>query len=242
MLSDHNCRLFDVNRFNILNNSLDSSPDLELDKIKNDLSAMAECGFHNFICPVKYNYNLSTPCRKKILCRLKELSAKSVPRGCGKITVSFVPLISLSPETHYIKNISKLTLNNSRYIFIELPFVYSPEYVPMALNRLLYSCNLLPVFVDFQFYARLYPEVELEKIMRIKGAAFQFNIKNAYDPCSIKLIKRILSNGNTVLIGTGSDHDSLNVREIMINIEKFRRKISEKTFLEIILKAKKFPL
>ena len=96
------------------------------------------------------------------------------------------------------------------------------------------------MFTDFHIYNSTYDYDEINRLINIKGAAFQFNVKTAHDPKNIRLIKRILNEGNTVLLGTNCNHDSLNINEISQGIDRFKREITEKTYREIIINAKKF--
>ena len=240
MLSDHNCRIFDINRFDYLNHDSDEILTLELEKAKADIALMATRGFHNFFCPIRHNQDISVSYTKANIKRLETFARKFSPRGFGKITITPVPKIYLSPEAPYIKNLSSLTIKKSNYIYVELPLDFNPDHVPSTLNKLLFTCRLIPIFTEFQLYAMLYDPDEIRKMLRIKGAAFQFNVKTAHDPKNIRLIKRILNEGNTVLLGTNCNHDSLNINEISQGIDRFKREITEKTYREIIINAKKF--
>ena len=116
----------------------------------------------------------------------------------------------------------------------------TPTYIPETLNKLLYSCHLKPIFSEFQLYVEIYDPSEIEKMLRIKGAAFQFNIKTAFEPQNIAIIKRIIKNGNYVLLGTNSNHDNLNISDVNINLRKLKNTLGEHAFLEIIINSKRF--
>lgn len=240
MLSDYNCRIFDISKFDILSSRDSDVFSIELEKAKNDILLLTKNGFHTFYCPIRYNDNFSVAHTKRSLTKLKKLYLNALPRGCGKISINFVPKLYLSKDAPYVKSISSLAIKNTNFVFVELPLTVNPEYIPEALNKLLYSCKLSLIFTEFQSYLPLYDPLEIEKMLRIKNSAFQFNIKNSFEPQNIKIIKKILKNNNTVLLGTGCTHDYLNIKEIKTGIEKLKKAIGEKTFLEIILKAKRF--
>jgi hypothetical protein len=82
--------------------------------------------------------------------------------------------------------------------------------------------------------------VEIEKMIRIRGAAFQFNLKTAHDPQNIKIIKKILKNENFVLLGIGCDHSNLNINDISASLTRLKNALGDRTFLEIVISSKKF--
>ena len=241
MFSDYNCRIFDTCKFESLkNDGADVSLLPEFENIKKDIEAMTRIGFHTFYCPIRYNDSISVTQTQRSLLKLKKYFQKVIPRNCGKISVNFVPQLYLSSDAPYIKNISALAIKNSNRVFVELPLELNPDYIPETLNKLLFSCRLLPIFLEFQLFVAIYDPTEIEKMLRINGAAFQFNIRSAFEPQNVKIIKKILSNGNTVLLGTNCKHDFLNVKEINRSIEKLKKAVGEEMFLKIILNSKKF--
>ena len=239
MLIDFNCRLFDINKFKFIAAPTSDQISLEIDKIRTDLSNLALCGFHTFYCPIRHNENFSVTYTCKKIAHAKKIYANAIPKGCGKISVRFIPKLYLSQDAPFIKNISSLTIKGTNYILLELPFTIHQNYVPEALNKILYNCNLSPIFSDFHMALKLYPFSEIEKMIRIKNAMFQFNIKSLPDPDVIKIIRKITSNGNIVLFGTNCDHFSLNIKEMSNIIEVFRSKISDTTYRNIVISAKK---
>jgi len=240
MLSDYNCRIFDISRFNFLNTETDDMLSVELEKAKDDIVSLTRCGFHRFVCHVRHNQDISTAYTKANIKRLHEIAQKTLPRDCGKISLNFVPKLYFSPDAPYIKNIHALAIKNTNRIFVELPLDANPCHVPETLTRLLYHCNLVPVFTEFQLYAMLYDPKEIEKMLRIKGAAFQFNIKNICERQNLKLIKKILKEENTVLLGTNCSHEHLNVNEIAACIQKFKRAITDTVYRDIVINAGRF--
>lgn len=239
MLTDYNCRIFDINKFELLNSSLNNELQITLDQIKSDLFLMHECGFHRFICPVRFNENFPTSYTIKSINALQKFSSKATPRNCGKISIKFVPKIYLSSEAPYIKNLSDLKIKNTNFALFELPMQKNPEYIPETLNKILYNCHLTPIFTEFQIINMLYSPDEIDKMIRIKNAAFQFNIKSIYDNKNILLINKILKNNNTVLLGTNFNHQNLNIAQINISLDKFKRKISSDVYNYILLSSRK---
>ena len=219
---------------------MDNKFEAEIEKAKKDIISMSKCGFHTFFCPVRHNEFISTTYTKRAVHQLQTIAKKSLNYNeCGKISLNFVPKIFLSREAPYIKNLSSLAYGKTNYIFLELPIDASPDHVPEALNKILYNCKLIPIFTDFQLYSLLYDPIEIDKMIRIKGSAFQFGLKTICEPQNLHLIKKIIKQGNTVLLGTGCKRESLNIRELSHNLNSFRNAVSDSVFREIVVNAKK---
>ena len=240
MLIDYNCRLFEINKFELIDSSLSDHVSVEMENIKSDLTMMANAGFHTFFCHVCHNENLSVTVTNKKISFMKTLAKMAIPKECGKISVRFVPKVFLTKDVPYINRISSLALGSSNYIFLELPLIGDYSYIPEALNKILYNCRLIPIFTEFKAISALYPYSEVEKMIRIKNAAFQINIKALADEKIFRIINKILANGNTVLFGTNSSHSTLNIKEIVCNIEKFRKHISDESYRNIVISARNF--
>lgn len=239
MLIDFNCRLFDINKFEFISSSASDQVMIELDKIRADLLDLTSCGFHTFYCPIRHNEAFPATYTCKKVSNAKRMFMGTIPKNCGKVTLKFIPKVHLSKDAPFIKNISSLAVRNTNYILLELPIMANPDHVPEALNKILYNCHLTPIFSEFQIPLKLYPFSEIEKMIRIKNAMFQFNIKSLSDPDVIKIIRKIVSNEKVVLFGTSCDHLSLNIKDISSKIEKFRDEISDATYRNIVISAKK---
>ena len=95
------------------------------------------------------------------------------------------------------------------------------------------------MFTRFHIYRSIYPETEIAKLINIKHAAFQFGIKQALFSENILLIKQILKNGKTVLLGTETDHSEFNPKELLKNLEALKKLLGD-SYLELTLKAHSF--
>ena len=241
MLSDYRCRVFDVNKFNFCK----SDPEIlkvELARITDDIALLATCGYHKFICHLNHNQDNSVTYTRKNINSLKKLFSLMIPKTCGKINLKFYPSLYISPDAPYIKNIELLAVRNTNYIFLELPLINEPEYLPGAVNKILYNCKLLPIFLDFQIANLIYAsnEDEVERLINIKGAAYQFGLKSIVYKENIMLIKEIMDNGNTVLLGTDFDHSMLNKENILYYLEHLKRALPDGYYQRIIIDSHKF--
>ena len=241
MLSDYDCRVLDVDRYKLhLGN--DSLLNDEFQKIANDVTDLGSLGFHKLVCQVKCSSAFPVSNIKKSISAAKRTITKEIShRLSGKFSLSFIPVLYLSKDVPYIKDLKALSVSKSNYIFIELPFSFSSEHVPMAINKILYSQKLIPVFANFHAYTSTYDSEEINRFIGIKNAAFQFSLSHAILPQNVKIIKKILKSDNTVLLGTACDHSDLNKLQIAKNIKALQGLLGEEDYIKLILKARAFP-
>ena len=240
MLSDYNCKILNINRYK-LHLGDDSLLKNEFQKMIDDINLLGSLGFHKLVCQIRYSNSVSTSIAKQSILSLKRRIRKEVAhRLSGKFNISVVPTVCLSVDTPYIKNIKALTVPRTNYIFLELPLPDMPEYLPGVINKILYIQKLVPVFTEFHVYTSLYKPDEINKLINIKGAAFQLGLRHSVLPENIKIIKQILRAGNTVLIGTSCDHSSLNKSEIAKNIKLLKKSLGEDHYMTLVLRARAF--
>ena len=240
MLSDYNCRILNIDRYKLYLGD-ESALKAEFQKIIDDVNILGSLGFHKLVCQVKHNFLSPASSTKKYIASLKRLIRKETAHRLeGKFNIHVVPSVYLSEDTPYIKDIKNLTAPKTNYIFLELPFANMPEYIPQAINKILYSQKLIPVFTDFHIHNSIYSAEEINRLVSIKGAAFQFDLSNSLLPQNIKTIKRILNNGNTALIGTSCDHFNLNRSEIDRNTKALKKLLGDNYYMTLILRARSF--
>ena len=240
MLSDYNCKILNIDRFKLhLGDEIVLKN--EFQKMIDDINLLGSLGFHKLVCQTRYNHYIPTSNVKQSILALKRRIQKEVAhRLSGKFNISVVPTICLSSDTPYIKNLRALTLPKTNYIFLELPFSEMSEHMHTAINKILYTQKLLPVFTEFHIYSSFYEADDINKLINIKGAAFQFSLKHSVLPKNIKIIKQILRNGNTVLIGTSCDHSQLNKSDLLKNINLMKKLLGEDFYMTLVLRARAF--
>ena len=242
MLSDYNCKILNIDRYKFHLGD-DSVLKNEFQKMIDDINSLGSLGFHKLVCQIPYNSSLNPSNSKKHISLLKRRIHKELAhRLFGKFNISAISVLYLSEDAPYINNIKSLTIPKTNYIFLELPFSDMPEYVPVAINKILYTQKLIPVFSEFHIYNALYKADEINKLINIKGAAFQFGLKHAALPENIKTIKQILRNGNTVLLGTSCNHYHFNQADIDKNIKSIKKLLGDDLYMTLILRARAFPL
>ena len=241
MLSDFNCKIFNIDRFSLLTDEQD--PELFSEKINSDMLLLDHLGFHRLFCQISHNEN--SPLSQTFLKadKLEHLIKLSVSRSIRrKFIINIVPSIHLSMDAPFIRNLSSLTALNSNYIFIDLPIsVVYPEFLDGAINKILYNCKLRPIFNEFQDFASVYRDLpSVERIMKIKDSAFLFSLSSDSITKSIDVIKQIYNNGNTVLLCTASEHDTFNLSQISKNLKALKERLPRRIYLDIMLKAHSF--
>lgn len=238
MICDFNCKIFDTNRFDISEKANDTFYLQE--KFQSDLNVLDKHSIHNLVCYVRHYEEQNV---QNTLDRINAfrhfINGAIKPETLKKFKIYIYPKLFLSANSPYIKNISKLTVRDHNRIFLELPLLPQPEYIDEALNKILYNCRLIPAFTDFQNYNIIYSKNLIDKLIRIHNAAFQFSINKINNTDNIELVKRIINNGNTVLLGTGVDHDNFNEREIIRNLNLLKQNLPIDTYREIIIRSGK---
>jgi hypothetical protein len=239
MLSDYNCKIFESNKYDLLFNDY-RSPELELAEIASDIQMLGVCGFHRLICLIDHRADNSAAQTISAVHMMRR-KFNSIIRG-DSTKISFNPSIFISEDILNITNIKSLAIPRSDYIFVRSPIPEMPDYYPTVINKLLYSLNLIPIFSDFHICNMLYPSNELEKLLRIPKAAFQFNIGSINLSENISTVKKILKNGNTVLLGTGCTHSNLNKAEILKSLDDLRRSLNDEEYMTLVIRSHKFPM
>ena len=241
MLSDFNCKIFNTDRLSLLDPSIDRN--LFFERINSDLESLDSFGIHRLFCQVPHNELLCLSQTFSKINTLEKFIKISINRSVRrKFTINVVPSIHLSPNAPFISNISSLTALDSNYIFIDLPIsVMYPEYLDSAINKILYNCKLLPVFNEFQDFACIHHgTAALERMIKIKGAAFQFSLNSKNFANYIDIIKQIHDNGNYALLSTSCEHDLFNKTRISGNLNLLRESLPSRVYLNIMLRAHSF--
>ena len=242
MKTDFNCRIFDTNVFERLSASFDGFNKIFSQQINNDLMILDKLGFHRLICTVDHSELDSVALTLSKIKNLEQFIKKSISLSNRRKFKFFVyPKLILGADVPYFKDLRKLALNRSKYIFLELP-AYTAEISDLdeALNKILYNCKLLPVFVNFQMCNDFYPDDFISRLIKIKSAAFVFSLRNNNFAENIAVIRKIYNSGNLVLFSTCCDHNNLNQKVILDNLNKLKKELGEQIYLNIILKSHNF--
>ena len=113
--------------------------------------------------------------------------------------------VLLSPGLHAEQDLHKLTLPASHYLPLDLPIGEWADWLDLEINRLLYRAKKRLLFLSVERYPIFYPKDVLDRLMRIPNAVYQFNYRALADPASVALIRSLLHQGTTVLLGTATE-------------------------------------
>ena len=238
MLSDFNCYILEIDRFKLIS-SLPNAWEIEKQKIYKDVDLLGKLGFHKLVLQVDYRNSLPPLQARRALTELKIKYEKEILRGIIKhFRLHIVPVLYFTEELPFFKGLKYLTAEKTNYIFLELPLGRNFDRLAVAINQLLYTKKLCPVFVNFQTYTTAYPTSDIQRLINIKGAGYQFSLRSAIEPKNIDIIKHILNNGGVVLIGTALDHAQLNTKEIQNQLLKLKRLLGQDVYTGMILRAR----
>lgn len=239
MLTDFNCKILDINRYKFYLGDK-SVLSIEAQRLVDDINILGACGFHNLIHQIKADptspFHVYKKAASKIIQYVKKETAHKLT---GKFSVQAVPVIYLTEETPFIKTLDNFTAFKSNYIFLELPYIDKlSDQLFVALNHLLYKRHLLPVFTDIQRIIGIYSEIDINRIINIKGAAFQFTLNYIHLSRNIDTIKHILNNGGLVLLGTSCEHSYLNKSEIEKCLSYLKKQLGDDEYMNLIIKSR----
>ena len=115
--------------------------------------------------------------------------------------------VQLAPSVHEIDDLKKLTVtfNNKKYLPIQLPLAEFEYWIDYEINRLLYRAGVKLWFTSFDISCLMYPQENIEKLLRISDSIYQFNYRSLENPSICKIISRLLRQRSTVLLGTSLD-------------------------------------
>jgi len=139
--------------------------------------------------------------RDEALSKLRPL----LPDGLSLVPAAEVALENGISESCELK---KLTMGNSPYLLLELPFAGPFSWLEHEIDNIRYGNGLFPIFAHIERYAGLYNKSLFEKILSTEDAVFQFTNGALKDRSVQKLFRRLCDEGLPVLMGSdahGSD-------------------------------------
>lgn len=124
----------------------------------------------------------------------------------SSISIQLAAEVSLDEGLSRDIELPKLSVDKTRYIMLRLPYFSFEDWIDAELHNILYKHRLIPIFTSVDRYRLTYPKEKYVKILGTPEAVFQFNIKSLSDSDNLKVIKYLISNNKTVLIGSDA-HD-----------------------------------
>lgn len=102
--------------------------------------------------------------------------------------------------------LKELSLGNTGYILLELPFANSPYWIEEEVYNITHENSLRPVFAHIERYFPIYKDSVMKNILSFENAVYQFS-NNSLKYMSIRRkVKRMLDEGYHIIFGSDA-HD-----------------------------------
>ena len=241
MNTDFNCWLLDVDKFRSLE-SHDDYQDVFSRRVVQDIELLSGLGIKRLVSFVDYDEKYPVSATVDLIKKRKQIINQTIPIKARRgIKIDLYPRVRLSELSPYIRGIHRLAPQGTNYLFLACPSV-GVDFLELdeALNKILYSCRLIPVFTEFDACVTLYDQAFIDKLLNIKGAVFQFSLSNELTAKTARLIKKIINNDNVVIFGTCCQHYDLNSNTINGNISKLKNELGESDYLKMMLQLYRF--
>ena len=145
--------------------------------------------------------------------------------------------VAIEQGCHTVDRLDKLTVsfNGVRYLPIILPVSDFADWIDYEINRLLYRAGLKLWFTSFELACMFYPDEIIQKLCRISGAVFQFGYRSLEDVSVRRVIKILLHNRATVLLGTSLDRLEKSYRyDLAYSLELAKTDFTPKEFQTLL--------
>ena len=241
MNTDFNCWLLDVDKFRSLESYDDYQAIFSRHAVQ-DIEFLCASGIKRLVSFVDYNDKYPVSATLDLIKQRKQMINKFIPAKIRRgIKIDIYPRVKLSESSPYISGIHRFTPKGTNYLFLACPSVCADFYeLDEALNKILYSCKLIPIFTEFDACTSIYDQTFIDKLLNIKGAVFQFSLSNDLTTKTVKLIKKMINNENVVIFGTCCQHYDLNPNTINGNICKLKKALGESDYLKMMLQIYRF--
>ncbi len=205
------------------------SPEMSMEIINNGLNE----GVNKFIfTPHFYDHRQSYEDfiinRKKAVIALKSFYEE---KGVEMPDFLIGAEVALSENTPFSNNLSNLCIEGTELLLLEIPYSQYANWVPQALYTIMYEKDVTPVIAHLDRYIDSRGHKQLiEEIIKM-DIPIQLNVSAFLTRKSRKLVKRLLENGNTIVLGsdvhnlTTRPYEITNAKEIAL--KKFKYDIFE---------------
>ncbi len=136
--------------------------------------------------------------------RLRQKRAEEELRSClpKEIRIETAGCALVLPDVSQMIGLQKLRLPKTDYLPIRLSLSRDANARLLELNRLLYHFPLRPLFLSFDQYEKTCPKEEIERLLSIPYAAYQFSYRSLADPMNRAKIRFLLKKRAPILFGT----------------------------------------
>lgn len=132
--------------------------------------------------------------------RTKRIQEALSPHLLPAISLQVGTAVSLSPSISDLRELDQLLHRST--LCVSLPLCSYADWIDQELNRLLFHHRLRLTFLSFEKAVILYPKEIIEKLLRIKNAAFQFSFRSLQETAVLSVIQTLLRERKTVLLGS----------------------------------------
>ncbi len=156
-------------------------------------------GFNRFLMTPAFDADLEPI--SHFLLRRSSAAERLTPLLPRTVRIGLGAAVELTPSLSTYEDLERLTLEGM-LLPLSLPLAEYADWIDLELNRLLYrrKCRLL--FLSFERALVLYPKDVIDRLLRIEGAIPQFSFRSLADPSVCRVIRSLLRQNRTVLLGT----------------------------------------
>ncbi len=166
------------------------------------LAAMREDhGISRFCLSHPFDASRTSVNEERLRCQRLEDAIKA--EASSGIRIKVFSALLLQSGASDAPDLQKLTRICSGYLPLRLPLLPDADMTDRALNALLYQRKLKLLFLSFDEVISLYPAEFVQKLLRIRSAAFSISYRSFARKEVQAAVKQLLSVGSPVLFGSG---------------------------------------
>ena len=181
-------------------------------------------------------YDLKRESVSAFLHRTERMKESLSPHLPSVISLHVGSTVSLSPSISDLRSLDRLRYRSS--LCVSLPLCSYADWIDQELNALLFRRRLPLAFFSFEKAVILYPKEIVEKLLRIKGAAFQFSFRSLQEPAVLSVIQSLLKEHKTVLLGTEINApEKIGLYDLPFYLDRAKGFLGERDFRRLLSNA-----
>lgn len=205
------------------------------DVISYEMQLMQEYGFRRMIFAL--NHDVTSDTVSQYIEKRNEISKlinSSAPRGA---LAMLTPNLLMTKDSVYEKQISRLAIRKTQYVFVEFPAFDGKEWIDSTLNYLLYKQKKKPVFMSFEKNIATYDEEFILHLITTRLSAFMIDLNSFANPKAIPYIKRLIDANAVIIPGiSGVIEDYANLYG---KLNYFRSIVGQPLYSKMIINSSK---
>ena len=205
------------------------------DVISYEMQLMQEYGFRRMIFAL--NHDVTSDTVSQYIEKRNEISKlinSLAPRGA---VTMLTPNLLMTKDSVYEKQISRLAIRKTQYVFVEFPAFDGKEWIDSTLNYLLYKQKKKPVFMSFEKNIATYDEEFILHLITTRLSAFMIDLNSFANPKAIPYIKRLIDANAVIIPGiSGVIEDYANLYG---KLNYFRSIVGQPLYSKMIINSSK---